>query len=122
MSITDQTIIIHLSSDDPFKAGKAIRFANKSLDHAEQSVIYLSAQGVKVVQRSSGGFTIPGTEINSLDAIREFLKDGGHIYAGKDCLKIFNIAPTDIIAGCEQADPEITFKYLMAENTKMISW
>lgn len=122
MSVTDQTIVVHLSSDDPFKAGKAIKFAKKSLDYAEHSVMYLSAQGVKVIQRSSGGFTIPGTDVNSLDAIREFLKDGGQIYAGKDCLKIFKIAPTDIIAGCEASDPAITFKYLMADNTKMISW
>lgn len=120
--MTDQTIVIHLSSEDPYKAGKAIRFAKNSLNHAEHSIMFLSAYGVKVVQRSSDGFTIPGTDVNSLDAIREFLKDGGQIFAGKDCLKLFKIQPTDIIAGCEQADPETTFKYLMAENTKMISW
>ena len=122
MSISPHTVVIHLSSDDHYKAGKALRFASKALTYVENAVIYLSAQGVNVAKRSSGGFTIPGTDLNSLDAIREFLKDGGQVFAGKDCLKTMGISAMDIIAGCEQADPNITFKYLLADDTKMISW
>lgn len=122
MATNDQMVVFHLSSDDPIKAGKALRLAKKSLDYVGKSVIYVDCQGVKIVQRSTGGFTIPGTDMNSLDVIREFLADGGLIFAGKECMKIFDISVTDIIAGCEQADPATTFKYLLGEDTKLISW
>lgn len=122
MALSSDTVVIHISSDDHYKAGKALRFASQALDHAEKAIIYLSAQGVNVVKRSSGGFTVPGTESNSLDMIREFMQDGGEIFAEKECLKIMGISATDIISGCEQADASITFKYLLADNTKMMTW
>lgn len=122
MTVSDKTLVVHLSSDDQIKAGKAIRFASQALSFADKTVMLFTAQGVNVVNRSSGGFTIPGTEVNSLDAIREFLKDGGHIFIGKDCMKLQNISAGDIIAGCEQAEPKTTFGILLGEDSKVMSW
>jgi predicted peroxiredoxin len=122
MSKSDKIIVIHLTDDDPMKAGKALRFASKALTYASGVVLLLSAQGVNTVNRSGGGFTIPGTETNSLDAVRELLKDGARIYVGKDCLKILKLSPTDIIAGCEPSEPSITFDLLLSDDTAVISW
>lgn len=122
MTTSDKTVVVHLTTDDHLKAGKALRFAAKALSYSAGAVMYLSAQGVNLVNRSTGGFIIPGTKVNSLDAVREFLSDGGKIYVGKDCLKILRISATDIIAGCEQAEPKIVFGLLLSDENKMISW
>jgi len=122
MSKQDKIVVVHLSSDDEMKAGKALRFAYKALSHAAGSVLLLSAQGVTVAKRSTGGFTIPGTDKNSLDFIRQFLKDDGRVYVGKECMKVLGIGATDIISGCEPSGPEVNFDLLLSDDTEMISW
>lgn len=122
MSGSDKIIMVHLTSDDHIRAGKAIRFAKNSLSRAEEVVLYTSAHGVNIINRSAGGFTMPGTDINSLDALREFIKDGGRVYAGKDCMKAQGIAATDILAGCENADEDATFSLVLSDDVKMITW
>ena len=122
MPITDKIIVVHLTSDDEMKAAKAIRFATKAMNYASQVVILLSTQGINVVNRSSGGFTMSGSDINSLDAIRQFLKDDGRIYVGKECMKALGISATDIIVGCEPSESKITFDLLLSDDTEMISW
>jgi len=122
MSTKDKIVVVHLSSDDEMKAGKALRFADKALTHAAGSVLMLSAQGVNIAKRSTGGFTLPGTDINSLDAIRQFIKDDGRVYVGKECMKTLGISATDIIAGCEPSDATVTFDLLLSDDTEMISW
>jgi len=122
MAIIDKIVVVHLTSDDPMKAGKALRFASKALTYASGAVIILDTQGANIAKRSSGGFTIPGTDINSLDAIRQFLQDNGRIYVGKECMKLLNIHATDIIAGCEPSEAKIVFDLLLSDDTEMISW
>ncbi len=122
MSVSDKIVVVHLSSDDEMKASKALRFASKSLTFASGAVLLLSAQGVNVVKRSSGGFTLHGSDVNSLDAIRQLLQDGCRIYVGKECMKTLNIAATDIIAGCEPSEAKVTFDLLLSDDTEMISW
>jgi len=122
MTGSDKTVFINLSTDDPLKAGKALRFAMQSLSYAMHTVLYLSTQGTKVADKSTGGFTIPTKTINSLDLIREFLKEGGKVYVGQDCMKSLGIAATDLVAGCEQAEPKNTFSLLLSDDTVTISW
>jgi len=122
MSIPNHTIIVHLTSNDPMRAAKALRFANKALPQFSNVILYFTVEGVKTVQISKGGFALPGTEKNSLDALREFIKNNGKVLIGKECLKLYDISPTDIPDGCEPATSESMFDYLKSANTKMISW
>lgn len=120
--MSDKVMIVHLSSDDPIKAGKALRFANAALSHAETVILMLSAHGVKVADKSKEPFIIPTKTENNLDTIRQFIKDGGRVFVGMDCLKSLGIGAGDIIAGCEQAEQSYVFGLLLSDHAVIMSW
>jgi len=120
--MSDKTMVIQLSNDDEMKAGKALRFAMQSLSFAEETVIMLSAQGVRVADKSTNGFKIPGKSSNSLDVIREFIAEGGRVIVGADCMKILGVGAGDLIAGSEQSDPKMTFGLLLSDESVVVSF
>jgi predicted peroxiredoxin len=115
-------MVVHLSTDEELKAGKALRFAMQSLSFAEETILYLSAEGVRVADKSTDGFTIPTKTTNSLDVIREFIAEGGKVIVGADCMKSQGIGAGNLIAGSQQGDPKTTFALLLADNTVVMSW
>lgn len=119
---SEKIIVVHLSSDDVFKAGKAIRFAGTALSYATTVILLLTAQGVKVADKTKETFIIPTKTENALDSIRQFLKDGGRVFVGTDCMKSMNISAGDILAGCEQAEASYVFNILLSDNVTVMSW
>lgn len=120
--MSEKVVVVHLSSDDALKAGKALRFANAALGHTDTVILMLTAQGVNVADKTKDPFIIPTKTENNLDNIRQFIKDGGRVFVGMDCLKALNIGAGDIIAGCEQAEQNFVFSLLLSDNAVIMSW
>lgn len=120
--MSDKVIIVHLASNDPIKAGKALRFAGNALSHSETVILMLTAHGVTVADKSKETFIVPTKTDNNLDTIRQFIKDGGRVFVGMDCLKSLGVGAGDIIAGCEQAEPSYVFNLLLSDNAVIMSW
>ncbi|MGE4318413.1 MAG: DsrE family protein [Deferribacterales bacterium] len=120
--MADKVVIVHLSSNDILKAGKALRFAGAALSHTDTVILMLTAQGVSVADKTKEPFMIPTRPENNLDCIRQFIKDGGRVFVGMDCLKALGTSASDIIAGCEQAEPSFVFNLLLSDQAVIMSW
>jgi len=120
--VPDKIIVVHLTSSDPIKAGKALRFAKSAFDYSATVFLLLSADGVLVADKSKPSFVVPTTQTESLDAVREFLKEGGRVLVGVDDMKSLNVSALDLIAGCEQAEAKYFFNILLSDEAAIMSW
>jgi predicted peroxiredoxin len=120
--VSEKIIIVHLTSSEPVKAGKALRFAKSALSHSSVVILLLSADGVLVADKAKPTFTVPTTQMDALDTIREFIEDGGRVFIGLDDMKSLNIRAADVIAGCEQVETGYFFNILMSDQAVIMSW
>jgi len=120
--VSEKIIIAHLTSNDPVTAGKALRFSKSALSYSSTVILLLSAHGVSVADKTKESFTVPTTQENALDTIRQFLKDGGRVFVGLDDMKSLGISAADIIAGCEQAETGYLFNILLSDQAVIMSW
>lgn len=96
-------ILVHNthSKDDVERASLAFLIGNTALSSGQEATVLLTVEGVWVAQK---GY-IDGLQAEAFsplsDLVRQFLEDGGRLWACSACLKARKLAEADLIPGAQ---------------------
>jgi len=115
----EKKLFVSLISDDLDRAAMAVSISNKALSGEIPATIFLSAQGVRWVDKNIpqnkyvNGKTIP-------QMLQEFMKSGGQVIICKMCMEnVGGMDKKDVIDGVKM---EGTLNALFADNTTVLTY
>jgi predicted peroxiredoxin len=115
----EKKLFVSLISDDLDRAAMAVSISNKALSGEIPATIFLSAQGVRWVDKSIpqnkyvNGKTIP-------EMLQEFMKSGGQVIICKMCMEnVGGMNKKDVIDGVKM---EGTLNALFADDTTVLTY
>ena len=115
----EKKLFVSLISDDLDRAAMAVSISQKALSGEIPATIFLSAQGVRWVDKSIpqnkyvNGKTIP-------QMLQEFMKAGGQVIICKMCME--NVAGMDKKDVMDGVKMEGTLNALFADNTTVLTY
>lgn len=110
-------LFISLTTDDSHRANMAVSFGKNQLNLGHPLTVFLNDKGVMVASKANAAEF--AEHHKKLAAI---IKDGGQVLVCPMCMKHFGIQKTDLLAGLQVGNPELTGRALFKENTKTLNW
>ncbi|WP_022850058.1 hypothetical protein [Limisalsivibrio acetivorans] len=110
------SLFVNLTSDEGWRAAKALRFSTQALMRGHAVTILLNIRAVFVADITKKGFD------DERDLIRGVIEKGGRILIGPDCMNEAGMPAENVMKGVETATADSVFEAAMAEDAKIISW
>lgn len=100
-------LFMNLTSDDTWRAGMALSFAMKNLESGYPVTVFLNVEGVRIALRESRyrHDTYSFTGLTSLEALMEFIAQGGRVIVCPGCLDRSGFKPEELIPGVYLGGP-----------------
>jgi predicted peroxiredoxin len=116
------SLFINLTTDDPWRGGMAINFAQQGLQQGHPTTIFLNVSAVNLASQNLPQHTNGITGKTLQQMLQEFIAQGGTVLICPGCMKQGGILETDLVEGIKMGSPQIVHPLLFAENVRAMSW
>lgn len=116
------SLFVNLTSNDPWRAGMAINFAQNSLNKDHEVVIYLNIQGVNLASAKIPQPINSHNGQNLQEMLKDFISQGGRVIICPSCMKLAGVTQEDLIEGVEMSSPDVIETTLYRDQVRVMSW
>jgi sulfur relay (sulfurtransferase) complex TusBCD TusD component (DsrE family) len=110
-------LFINLISDDGHRINMAFNFGAMQIKRGHPLTIFMNDKALLAASSANAArFTEQQKTMASLMA------SGAKILVCPMCMKHYGVAETDLLAGLQIGNPELTGNALFADNTKTLTW
>ena len=117
-----KTIFYNITTDEAWAAGMALAQANKALENGYQVVVFLNVRGVFIASKSYKTDTLSASGMSLQNMLKGAIKKGAKAIICPMCMNKAGMTMDDVIAGVVKGGPDITMKYLTADDTAVMSY
>ena len=122
-ALADQPkLFVNLTSDDPWRAGMALKFSENALKQRHPVTIFLNIRGVNIAAKNIPQYTNGITGKTTRQMLKDVMAAGAKVIVCPMCMKQAGLEKDDLIKGVTIGDPKITLPLLFAEDTRVMSY
>jgi sulfur relay (sulfurtransferase) complex TusBCD TusD component (DsrE family) len=111
-------LFVNLTSDEPWRAAMALRFARIYQERGILATVFLNVEGVNVATRN-----VTETQLQpAAEELKSFQQKGGQVLVCQPCLKKYGLQTTDLTPGLLMATPDNVSASLFDPATRVMSW
>lgn len=122
LSTDNPSLFVNLTSNDPWRAGMAINFAQNSLNKGHEVVIYLNIQGVNLASTKIAQPINSHNGQNLQQMLKDFISQGGRVIICPSCMEQAGVSQEDLIEGVEMSSPDVIETTLYRDQVRVMSW
>lgn len=116
------SLFVNLTTDDSWRGGMAIGFAEKVLQQGHRTTIFLNVSAVNLASQKLPQHTNGITGKTLQQMLQEFIAQGGTVLICPSCMKQGGISENDLIQGVKMGSPQTTQSLLFEDNVRVMSW
>ncbi len=114
-------LFVNLTSNDTWRAGMAVMFANNMLKKGHPSTILLNVEGVFLADTTVPQHKNGQTGKTVQEMLKGFMKGGGQVLICPPCMQQVNVKKENLITGVALADPSF-MPGVVFGNVQIMSW
>lgn len=110
-------LFVNVISDDAHRARMAIVFTKNQMERGHPVTFFFNDKAVKVVSRKHAGAFGDHQKI-----LAEMMAKGATVLVCPMCMKHYDVAEGDLVAGAKTGNPELVGGARFKDNGKTLTW
>jgi predicted peroxiredoxin len=114
-----ESLFLNLTSDDAWRAGMALAYANNNLKNGHPVTVFLNVTGVRIAVKQVPSHTMGVPGKSNRELLEQAMKSGAKVIVCPMCLKQAGFTPRDLIDGVVMGGPNVTIPAMYGASLVM---